>query len=249
MLIKLLLLITLFSFQCIASDAIRVMVIDTGVDLSHPEIRSHIKENTNTDDYIDIIGHGTAMSSLVLKDTCPEVELVSCRYYDPSLKDLIQRSNNCFQRALIENIQYINYSSYGKNSNEQERNILTKLSDKGVIITVSAGNDGRNLINPLTKECERSYPSCYLLKNVYIVQNIDENGNLVESSNYINHPNTRSEMGLNVPVLAPNNGTTQTTGTSPATAKYMNRLLLQRCKEIKKESLLNYNFFDTMEIK
>lgn len=254
MLIRLL-FITLFSFQCL-SESIKVMVVDTGTDLSWPEISSHVKELINDIDYIDIDSHGTAMAGLVVKDTCKEVELISCRYYKVPFKyNYVKASIDCFKRAFDENIKYINYSSSGGEPNEEEKNILQQLSDKGATITVSAGNGkdcaideksgelkcisahGENLINPKTKKCEGAYPACYLINNVYIIQNIYEDGSLVETSNYLNHPNVRSEVGYEVSVLYPNGRSGKMTGTSPATAKYMNKLLKKECEKIKKKKL------------
>jgi len=227
--------ISFIHHKCSANEKIRVLDVDTGVDLSHKKISSHVKENTNSNNYRDLNGHGTSMAGLVLKNTCEEVELISCNYRDYSIFNFIDTTTNCFRRALNENIQYINYSSTGSLPSNDEREVLQKLSDKGVIITVAAGNNGKNLINKKTGKCDGSYPSCYLIKNVYIIQNINEYGYLHSTSNFISHVNARSEIGVNVPVLAPDNGTGIMTGTSPATAKHLNRLLLQRCEELKKK--------------
>lgn len=233
MLIKFL-IITSFSLSCFA-DNIKVMVIDTGTDLSHPEIVSHIKSRIDTIDYKDDHGHGTAIAGLVLDNTCPEIELVSCRYVDlPGKFDNISNTIDCYKRALVENIDYINYSSSGGEFRLDELNALKALSDKGVIIAVAAGNNGQNLINEKTGVCDKAYPGCFLLDNVYIVQNVDTNGKRYYNSNYINHPNARSEMGVDVFVMTPKKGYTSMTGTSPATAKYMNSLLLKRCLELEK---------------
>lgn len=216
-----------FSFQANAKS-IRVMVIDTGISVSWPQIKSHVKEPLN-DDYKDDHWHGTAMAGLVLENTCDEIELVSCNYH-PFKKDEMQHSNDCFKRALNENIQYINYSSSGIYPFKEEKEIIKKLSDKGVIIVVSAGNNGKNLTQ--TGKCEGSYPACYLFKNVYIVQNIDKNGKLDPTSNYLNDINARSEIGVNILILKPDNTTGNVTGTSPAAAKYTNSLLLEKCKKL-----------------
>ena len=57
---------------------IRVLEIDTGVDTSHPEIAVHIKNKNSILDYFDFNGHGTHIAGLILKNTCPEVQLQSC---------------------------------------------------------------------------------------------------------------------------------------------------------------------------
>lgn len=213
------------------AKTIKVLVIDTGVDLSHEEIKSHVRKPWNLN-YYDNIGHGTAMAGLILNGTCGDIELISCRYHFPWDNNYIKASNNCFKRALAEDIQYINYSSSGAESNTEEKEILKQLSDKGVIIVIAAGNHGLNLTK--SGKCRGSYPGCYLFKNLYIVQNIDKNEILAPISNYLNHPNARRELGINVPVLFPDKNSGLMTGTSPATAKYTNSLLLRRCWELRK---------------
>lgn len=213
------------------SKTIKVLLIDTGIDLTHPEISKHVKEEWNYN-YIDMNKHGTAMASIVLKDTCSEVELISCRYWFPWNENLQQTSNNCFKRALTEDIQYINYSSSGEFPDNEEKEIIKQLSDKGVIIVVAAGNKAKNLTK--TGECKGSYPACFLYKNVYPVENVEKNGFLHYQSNYLTHPNARAEMGVDVPCLFPYEQSGTITGTSPAAAKYTNRLLLRRCWELKK---------------
>lgn len=214
-----------------AKETIKVLIIDTGVDLSHEEISSHVKEPFNPVDYIDYSVHGTAMASLILKDTCQEVELISCNYY-PS-HNSYDDSNSCFYKALSENVQYVNFSSSGKHQNDEERELLRELSNKGVVVVVAAGNDGLNLTK--TGKCEGSYPACYLFKHMYIVQNIEQNGKLHEKSNYLKNKNARKEMGMDVSVLFPRGQYGKISGTSPAAAKFTNRLLKQKCKKIHKK--------------
>lgn len=214
-----------------AQERIKVLVIDTGVDTSHKEIKSHVKEPWDLN-YLDDNGHGTAIAGLILKETCNQIELVSCRYYFPWDRNYIEPSNNCFRRALNENINYINYSSTGEESNEKEKELIKSLTDKGVIITVAAGNQSKNLTQ--TGECKGAFPACYLFPNLFVVQNIDKNEKLDYRSNYLTHPNARSEMGVDVPVLLPKNQVGKLTGTSISAAKYMNSLLLKRCWELNK---------------
>lgn len=207
------------------------MVIDTGVDLSHKEIKSHVREAWNFN-YKDDHGHGTEISSLVLKDTCGDIELVSCKYYYPWKKDLVNDSNYCFQRALDEDIDYINYSSYGKDPNDEEEALIQELSDKGVIIVVAAGNDEVNLTK--TGKCLNAYPACYSIENLYTVENIDQYGNIAAKSNYLKTKNARAEIGVNVPTLEPNGGHGHSNGSSFSAAKYTNSLLLKKCWELSK---------------
>ena len=82
----------------------RIAVIDSGVDASHPDLRGHIiaeknlcvssetGEVENPTDVMDIVGHGTAVASIVaagINDGCgmagiSSADLVSLRVYDTS---------------------------------------------------------------------------------------------------------------------------------------------------------------------
>lgn len=214
------------SFEANAKT-IRVLEVDTGVDVSHPEIFSHIRNGFGFD-YTDDEGHGTGIAGLILKDTCKEVELISCRYYYPWSKNYQQeKSNDCFKRALTENIQFVNYSSNGRDPNDEEKEIFRKMSKKGIIVTVAAGNDGLDLTK--TGKCIGAYPSCYLFKNMYIVENLMGNGILNPSSNHLKNKNKRAMPGVKIPILLPKGEIGEMTGTSPASAKYMNYLLRKEC--------------------
>lgn len=215
------------------AQTVKVMVIDTGVDLSHKEIKSHVREKWNFTDYMDDVEHGTAMASLVLKGTCGDIELVSCNYYFTWNKNKqVRQSNVCFERALNENVQYINYSSYGPDPDDTEKAIIKKLVKKGVIITVAAGNESEDLLK--TGKCENSYPACYGFKNVYVLQNIDRTGKIFHNSNRLKGKYVRSMVGVNIPVLYPKGKKGFITGTSPSSARYMNSILLHKCWELRK---------------
>jgi hypothetical protein len=212
------------------AQTIRVMVIDTGVDLSHPEIKSHVKEDFNFN-YLPYHWHGTAMAGIILKDTCKEVELISCDYHAYS-KTQQKDSNECFRRASRENIQFVNYSSYGERADHDEKMAIKKLTDNGTIVVVAAGNNGKNLM--ATGKCRGSYPACYLFKNLYSVQNLNQDGTRFYASNYLKNVRAKAEIGVDVACLMPNNETGVVTGTSPAAAKFTNRLLLKACKNLHK---------------
>lgn len=215
---------------------IKVMVIDTGVDKSHQEIFEKVKEEWNFH-YIDDNGHGTAIAGLVIRDTCDEVELISCKYYGFTgyLKDSESSekgTNRCFQYALDQNVDYVNYSSVGIDPDVEEYKLIKQLTDKGVIVITSTGNQNTNL-TPM-QPCAHAFPACYLTKNMFIVGNITKEGRKAYTSNFANVPQMRWEIGVNVSVLAPRNGYITMSGTSMSTAIYTNKLLKQACWELHK---------------
>ncbi len=220
----------LFLSLNLQAETLKVMVVDTGIELGHKEIRSHVKEKWSWD-YVSNHWHGTAVASLVIKDTCPQVELISCNYYVNYPKG-IEGSNACFRTAIDKNVDYVNYSSMGDELNIEEYKLLKVLSDRRVVISVATGNDGKNLTP--NYPCSGSFPTCYLLPNMFLVQNINEFGYLKESSNYLKHENVRSEIGSNIEVLLPDGKTGRVSGTSFSSAIYMNKILKKRCWEMNK---------------
>lgn len=211
------------------AKTIKVLEIDTGVSIDSPEIRQHVNMgNWNKEDYIDTNSHGTHIAGIILKDTCKEVELISCKYYHTYTPANVQDSTNCFKLALKEHFDFINYSSVGYESNEEEYNVIKQISDKGTIILVAAGNDNADLSKPKNK----SYPAKYKVKNLIPVGNLDLHNKRAPTSNY-GLKNMVWEVGTSVYSTLPHNSYGYMTGTSQATATHTNRLLKQRCLKIK----------------
>lgn len=222
---KILLLILLISVTCAAK--IRVISIDTGIDKSHEEINLHLPKNPiNILDYQDYHGHGTHIAGLILNNTCPEVELESCSWFsivnpNGDYKDYI----NCLRNAILEKPDFINISSGGPNYDQEEFNLLTILSNMGVKIIVAAGNNGKDL-----SKTTNYYPAKYKIKNLIPVGNLYSNGERNITSNY-GLENEVWEPGTEINSTLPYNKYGRMTGTSQATAKYTNKLLLQKCNE------------------
>lgn len=206
------------------AKTIKVFVPDTGVDISHLEIRNHVNMmNWEKEDYIDVLGHGTHIAGLILKDTCPEVELVSCKYFSP-LQDNLLPSINCFKKALTVNPTVINYSSGGSKPSPEEFEVLKQLSDMGVKIVVAAGNDGFDL----NDENNNYYPAKYSgIANLIVV------GNLHNKLSNFGLSNMVWEYGTNVYSTLPESYFGNMTGTSQSAAIYTNKLLKMYCKDLK----------------
>jgi len=189
----------------------------------------------NYDSYVDSHdpGHGTHIAGLILKDTCANVVLYSCKYFDPKNKgnDNMKRTINCFNIASTMNLDAIVYAGGGTDSNDEERAAIKKLDAAGVVIFVAAGNEHSDLsVAPY-------YPASYGFPNMVIVGNLykDEPNDIVK----IAHSSNRNMAGMafqngtGVKSTLPHNTTGPMTGTSQATAIMANKFLKFRCKELR----------------
>lgn len=214
-------------FFALKSNAkIIVYEIDTGIDAySHQEIRSHV--NVNEGDILNFFdgnAHGTHIAGLILKDTCPEVELKSCSWFKLNVNGSWNEYISCIRMAESLNPNIINISSSGNNYDSEEYQILKQLGEKGIKIVVAAGNNGKDL----SKDC-KVYPACYKIKNLIAVGNLEDSGARAVTSNY----GIFEEIylpGIKVYSTFPGGRYGTMSGTSQSTAKETNKLLKDLCK-------------------
>lgn len=215
-------LVFLLSFSTYAKD-INVLIIDTGVSLSHDYIKSHAVPETDPKDYTPTHPHGTHISGIVLKDTCKEVKLHSCNYYyHTNTQTTSDLSTECFKRALNSKIDYINYSSGGKEFLKEEKELIQKLLKRGVKIVTAAGNYGENRPD--------YFPAKYELSGMVIVGNLKQNGSKAFTSNY-GFKDMVWEIGVDVYSTLPDGKFGYMTGSSQSTAKFTNKLLKKECEK------------------
>lgn len=218
------LLLILISSICFAKSHIVAFQIDTGTDISHVhEIRDYVNiANWEKDDYVDVNGHGTHVAGILLKNVCPQVELISCKYYEGKTDSSDKKLLNCFKTALKIRPDIINFSGGGPGYDQNEFNIIKQLSDAGIKIIVAAGNNGQDLS---LKENEY-YPAKYKgIKNLIVVGNEGAKnsnygilGMIWRKGNYIYSTLPNGEWGYK-------------SGTSMSTAIYSNELLQKICEE------------------
>jgi len=223
-------IVAFFTLKTNAGQKILVFEIDTGTDgYSHKEIREHI--NLNNEDplnYFDGNGHGTHIAGLLLKGVCSEVKLKSCSWFKLNANGDWNEYLNCVRIAGSLKPDFINISSSGSNYDAEEFQILKELSDGGTKIIVASGNNGKDL----SKEM-KVYPANYDIKNLIVVGNIEDNGQRSLTSNF-GLSNEVYEKGVKVYSTLPGNKWGYMTGSSQSTARHTNKLLLEKCQQLKK---------------
>lgn len=220
---KVLIVISAFT-SILQAKTINVLSIDTGVDLSHPEIRSHINMGEwSKPEYQDTNDHGTHIAGLILRDTCPEVELTSCKYFYEKNSDLQNMENviKCFKFALLKHFDVINFSSGGYIFNKDEFEAIKQI--KHTILVMAAGNNNKDL------SIYHYYPASYDLKNIVPVGNL--NGIYKAPTSNYGLKNMVWEKGTHVLSTFPGGRYGYMTGTSQSAAIRTNRILRGLCEK------------------
>ncbi len=142
-----------------------IAVIDTGVDLLHPDIQSRIhssgRDFVNDDfDATDDHGHGTHVAGIAAADTNNNVGVAGVSWNSKILPVKVADENgDSYYSWLIDGIRWaadngaavINVSMGGEDPSTALRDALKYANDKGIVIAASAGNDDTAV----------SYPAAY----------------------------------------------------------------------------------------
>lgn len=202
---------------------IRVMIIDTGIDSSIKEFKPYLATSTPKIDLEDQLGHGTHVTSLVLKGrdqkdaVCEAVEIHSCRYY-PNFKTVSQ----CIAKAIELDVDIVNFSGGGEDYDLLEHKLLKKF--KGLFVA-AAGNEGKNL------QKSGYYPASLPLPNIVAVANGTSEKDRAMTSNFGLEKLVWVD-GRNVKGLIPGGGYQNMTGTSQSAALYTHAVLKRRCQSL-----------------
>lgn len=135
----------------------------------------------------DGFDHGTAVATLIAGSTDNglgvaslsqnRTKIMALRVADNGYLDL----NNIVRAvyfAVNNGADVINMSISGPTYSQSLYDALSYAKDRGVIVVVSAGNQGLDL------EMTKVYPASYDLSNIYVVGSLDNDGNISSYSNY-----------------------------------------------------------------
>lgn len=215
---------------CGASPTFKVMVIDTGIDVTHPALTKYVPEKLRTTpDFTDTHGHGTHISGLITADACPGVELYSCKFYDSNAvgDENLRRTVECFNRAREEGMDLINYSAGGAEPSRIEKLAVEQFCNlPGRTFVSAAGNEGWNL------DRIPYYPASYRFACQVTVSSLGKNGKLMPSSNWASW--TKQELGMTVKSSLPGGRYGYMSGSSQAAAIYSGKVVKSFCESQKK---------------
>ncbi|MFN8573859.1 MAG: S8 family serine peptidase [Gemmatimonadaceae bacterium] len=115
-------------------QGIRVAIVDSGVVPSHPHVGDvaggiHFTPSGTTADYMDRIGHGTAVAGAI-REKAPDATLIAVRVFDRTLATTAEQLAEAIEWAAREGVDLINVSL--GTPNEQHRARLALAVDHAV---------------------------------------------------------------------------------------------------------------------
>jgi subtilisin family serine protease len=141
-------------------QGVKVAILDTGIDTSHPDLAANIKGGINTirsrKGYKDDNGHGTHVAGIVaalnndigVVGVAPNAHLYGVKVLDRSgsgwLSDVIEGLTWC----INNNMQVVNMSLGSSGSNWSFENAINAVYNAGIIQVAAAGNEGGGVNYP-----------------------------------------------------------------------------------------------------
>lgn len=133
---------------------VRVAVIDTGVQLDHPDLVQHLGKGYNavkpTQNPNDGNGHGTHVAGIIaatdndfgVVGVAPEVRLFPVKVLDDSGSGTLSDVVSGIQWCMENDIDIINMSLGAAEGNDTFRQAINSAADHGITIIAAAGNSG-----------------------------------------------------------------------------------------------------------
>lgn len=205
-----------------SGKTIRVCVIDTGVDVTHSELKDRICAHPGTDEYgwdfvagkknpTDTHGHGTHVAGII-RSVSPTACVIPVKWFadGQTPENLKNNTVEAIYYCINHKANVINYSG-GGGINPAEELAIRDANYNNIMVVAAAGNEYVNLdSNPIF------YPASYKAPNLLAVAAIDINGHLLVNSDWgIGHVQLAAPGG-NILSTIPDNKYGYLSGTSMA---------------------------------
>jgi thermitase len=148
--------------ETMGSAGITIAIVDTGVDLLHPDLKNKITSPgrdfvNNDNDATDDNGHGTMVAGIAAADTNNNVGIAgvawNCRVLPVKV---IAADGGGYYDWIVSGVRWavdngasvINMSLGGEDTADSLRDAVKYAHDKGVVVCAAAGNDGSAVLYP-----------------------------------------------------------------------------------------------------
>ena len=198
------------------SPGITVAILDTGVDLDHPDLAGKITGNTNfstSNTTDDVYGHGTHVAGIAAAMTNNGIGVAGLGYSSAIMNVKVLNDNGSGTYSAVASgiiwavdngAKVINMSLGGSSPSSTLQDAVNYAWNSGVVVVASAGNSGSTT---------PSYPAYY--SNCIAVAAADVNDALASWSNYGNWVDVAAP-GLGIYSTTKNNSYGYMSGTSMA---------------------------------
>ena len=138
----------------------KVVILDTGIESSFPQqyLCSEGHKDFSGEGLEDTNHHGTHLAYIISDYIDPKKEcIIVVKFYNN--KEIFHSLglHNAYKYVLSIHPDYVNMSFGGEFPLVDERQIIRDLLDQGTVVSVAAGNNGRDFDN----EYCGYYPACY----------------------------------------------------------------------------------------
>lgn len=173
------------SWPITTGTTIKVAVLDTGIDASHPDLSSKLdlqKDFTTSGSVDDLYGHGTHVAGIIAATTnngigvagiCPECRLLNGKVLDNSGSGAYSWIANGITWATDNGAKVINLSLGGSSSSSTLQNAVNYAWTHGAVVVAAAGNNASS---------SKIYPAAY--PNVISVASTNNRDKKSSFSNY-----------------------------------------------------------------
>ena len=222
------------------SHAVRIAVIDTGIDYTHPDLIGNVDSEhgfnfvNNTKDAMDDHGHGTHCAGTIgaihnnkigVAGVMSDVTIIPIKFLDSSGSGSLEAAIKAIDYATELNVDLMSNSWGGGGRSEALFEAIKRASDKGIIFTAAAGNSSTN------NDTEPSYPASYESPNIVSVAALTAQNDLAYFSSYGRSSVHIAAPGHNILSTVKGGGYEIMSGTSMATPHVSGVLGLLLSKE------------------
>jgi thermitase len=158
---------------------VKVAVIDTGIDLTHPAFTGRLVPSNEWKDFIDgdtspqetagvLYGHGTSVAGIVLQ-IAPKATILPLRVLSGNGQGDTDQVAQAINWALAKGAKVINLSLGGTSPDPALENMVKFAASKGVFVIASSGNSGDQSV---------TVPAAYgsLSNNIFSVGSVGPTG-------------------------------------------------------------------------